>query len=84
MAVSLEGRLPLLSRKIIEFVFSLPENIRYHKGELKGLLKEAYKDILPKENIQRRKMGFAIPFQYFDKNNKGIQETILKRVFEIH
>ena len=83
MAVSLEGRVPFLSRKISEFVFSLPEYLRYHNKALKGLLKEAYKDVLPKEIIQRRKMGFAVPFQYVTKNNAWVHEKILKEIFQV-
>src|SRR5690606_17466485 len=46
MAVSLEARVPLLDRRIVEFSFSLAEELRYANGELKGLLREAYRGIL--------------------------------------
>ena len=61
MAVALECRVPLLSTELIEFMFSVPEGIRYHDGELKGLMKYAFKDTLPEEIIQRDKKGFSIP-----------------------
>ncbi len=83
MAVSLEARVPLLSRKIVEYVFSLPEHIRYFNGQLKGLLKETYRDILPKEIITRGKMGFSVPMQYFRSYPGRIQEVILKNIFKI-
>lgn len=88
MAVSLEARVPLLSKKIVEFVFSLPESIRfYNEGGsglwLKGLLKEAYKEILPSNIIARRKMGFAIPPKYLSTNGKTIEEMILSDFFGI-
>ncbi|HML34174.1 asparagine synthase (glutamine-hydrolyzing) [Sporomusa sphaeroides] len=62
MRVSLEARVPLLSKEIIEYMFSLPNEIIYHNGELKGLLKYAYKDILPQKIINRDKRGFSIPY----------------------
>ena len=61
MAVSLECRVPLLSTDIIEFSFSLPENIRYLNGELKGILKESFRGTLADEIIDREKKGFSIP-----------------------
>jgi len=65
MSVSLEARVPLLDRRVIEFGFSLPENIRYAGGELKGLLKHAYRGILPDSVLDRRKKGFSTPRYYF-------------------
>ena len=47
MAVSLEARVPLLDRRIIEFSFGLDEELRYLRGETKGLLRHAYRGILP-------------------------------------
>lgn len=61
MAVSLEARVPFLSRSLIEFAFAVPERDLFHGGELKGLLKLAMKDLLPPEIIDRRKKGFSIP-----------------------
>ena len=83
MAVSLEARVPLLDRRIIEFSFSLPENVRYHRGELKGLLKHAYRGILPDHIIDRRKKGFGIPRSYLQgvDGDRFIQEHLLDNVF---
>ena len=39
---SIKARVPLLGTDIIEYAFSLPENIRYYGDELKGILKYAY------------------------------------------
>jgi asparagine synthase (glutamine-hydrolysing) len=83
MAVSLEARVPLLSKEIIEYSFSLPESVRYYKGQLKGLLKETYKDVLPPEILTRPKKGFSIPKYYLRKDNGFKQEQILKEVFHL-
>jgi asparagine synthase (glutamine-hydrolysing) len=60
MQSSLEARVPFLSKNMIEFAFSLPEEICYHQNSLKGLLKESYKNILPAEILNRDKKGFSV------------------------
>ena len=48
MAVSLEARVPLLDRRIIEFSFgACTKTCAIHGGEPKGLLRHAYRGILP-------------------------------------
>jgi asparagine synthase (glutamine-hydrolysing) len=83
MSVSLEARVPLLARKIIEFSFSVDESIRYHNNELKGLLRHAYRGILPDHILDRRKKGFGIPRNYLGNigGAKIIQENVLRELF---
>jgi asparagine synthase (glutamine-hydrolysing) len=83
MAVSLEARVPLLDRRIIEFSFGLPEAVRYTGGESKGLLKHAYRGILPDAILDRRKRGFGIPRHYLKDFDKGrfTQEHVLVSLF---
>ncbi|MBC7749931.1 MAG: asparagine synthetase B, partial [Methylotenera sp.] len=63
MASSLEGREPFLDHHIIEWAARLPSNYKYHQGEKKYILKEIVHQYLPKEMMQRPKMGFAIPVE---------------------
>lgn len=88
MAVSLEVRVPLLSRDIIEFVFSLPEDILLYKDQLKGMVKYAYRDLLPEEILLRKKRGFNIPVHKWEKiyNNTAMNmsEILLNSIFNIH
>jgi asparagine synthase (glutamine-hydrolysing) len=83
MAVSLEARVPLLDRRIIEFSFALDEDLRYLGGETKGLLRHAYRGILPDGILDRRKKGFGIPRYYLKDVGGGrtIQEHILRTLF---
>jgi asparagine synthase (glutamine-hydrolysing) len=83
MAVSLEARVPLLSQRLIEFSFSLPEHLRLVDGESKGILRHAFRDILPRQIIERRKKGFGVPRHYFGDLGSGIpfQEHILRQLF---
>ena len=87
MAVSLECRVPFLSKKLIEYLFSIPQNIRIHQGELKGAMKEAFKELLPDQIINRPKEGFNIPTETWSKDVKGKHnnrlEKILKDVFQL-
>ncbi len=62
MANSLEARSPFLDHEFVELVFRLPGSLKL-KG-LRGhkwILKEAFKDKLPPEILNRKKMGFGIP-----------------------
>jgi len=83
MAVSLEARVPLLARRLVEFSFSLPEEIRLAGGEAKGLLRHAYRGILPEAILNRRKKGFGLPRYYLGDLGEGIpfQEHILRQLF---
>jgi asparagine synthase (glutamine-hydrolysing) len=81
MSVALECRVPFMNRELVEFAFSLPEDIIYYNNQKKGLLKYAYKGILPENILHRTKRGFNIPlFKWTDqflKNSSTQQEYIL-------
>ncbi len=80
MAVSLETRVPLLNKRVVEFAFSLSEDDRCPDGEGKGLLKKAYEQELGKEILYRPKMGFSIPRGFFSMR-KSPQEDLLKKLW---
>jgi asparagine synthase (glutamine-hydrolysing) len=61
MANSLEGRSPFLDHEVMEFAARLPVHLKLRGKESKYLLKRAFADLLPRENVQRRKMGFGVP-----------------------
>lgn len=68
MTVSLEGREPLLDHRIIEFAAQLPDDFKYRNGEKKFILKEIVHQYVPKEMMDRPKMGFAIPIANWLQN----------------
>ena len=80
MAVSLETRVPLLDRRLVEFAFSLSEEDRCPKGELKGLFKKAYEAEIGRRILYRRKQGFCMPRQYFNCQ-KSTQEQLLEELW---
>ncbi len=68
MTVSLEGREPLLDHRIIEWAAQLPDDFKYRNGEKKFILKEIVHQYIPKEMMDRPKMGFAIPIANWMQN----------------
>jgi asparagine synthase (glutamine-hydrolysing) len=61
MSTSLEGREPFLDQNIIEWAAQLPSGFKYYNGEKKYILKRIVHKYIPKELMDRPKMGFAIP-----------------------
>jgi len=61
MSVSLEGREPFLDQHIIEFAARLPSDYKLHKGIKKYILRQIVHKYVPKEMMERPKMGFGIP-----------------------
>lgn len=61
MANSLEGRVPFLDHTLVEFIASLPANLKLRGLTTKYILKKAMKKRLPKGIANRPKKGFGIP-----------------------
>jgi asparagine synthase (glutamine-hydrolysing) len=61
MAHSLEVRVPLLDHEFMELAASMPASYKLRNGEGKHIFKRALAPILPREIMDRPKMGFAIP-----------------------
>ena len=61
MSVSLEGREPFLDQRVIEWAAQLPMEYKYHNGSKKYIIKQIVHKYLPKEMMDRPKMGFGIP-----------------------
>jgi asparagine synthase (glutamine-hydrolysing) len=63
MANSLELRVPLLDHKVLEFAASLPGNLKVHGFTTKYLAKKALRKRIPKPILERRKVGFPVPYE---------------------
>lgn len=61
MGVSLETRVPYLDHNVMEFAWSLPLNYKIHQNKSKWILREVLYKYVPKELIERPKMGFGVP-----------------------
>jgi asparagine synthase (glutamine-hydrolysing) len=69
MGVSLEGRVPFLDYKFVEYSMSIPTELKTKNGTLKHILKKSVRGIIPDEIIDRKKQGFGVPVYewFFDK-----------------
>jgi asparagine synthase (glutamine-hydrolysing) len=79
MAVSLEARSPFLDHHVIEFAASLPAEMKVRRFTTKYLLKRVLRQLLPRENLDRRKMGFGVPIGHWfrGKMQPFLREVVL-------
>jgi asparagine synthase (glutamine-hydrolysing) len=61
MAHSLETRAPLLDKDVLGLAMRMPEGLRIRGGVQKYALRQAFRDVLPSENVNRIKRGFGMP-----------------------
>jgi asparagine synthase (glutamine-hydrolysing) len=80
MAASIESRVPLIDHRIVEFMARIAPNVKFAGGRMKQLFKEAVKNIVPSEILNRKdKMGFPVPFTQWTKGvaREFVRDTIL-------
>ena len=75
MKYSLEARCPILDKDVMEYSYRLPHSFKYEKGIKKRILKDIAYDYIPKELLDRKKVGFGVPL---DKWMRGpLKEQLL-------
>lgn len=62
MHVSIESRVPLLDRRIIDLVSTVSPQMKFQGGQTKHLLKRSIRKVVPHQILDREdKMGFPVP-----------------------
>ena len=67
MAHSLEVRVPFLDHELVEYVYGVADEHKFPYSP-KKLLVDSLGDLLPKEIVNRSKMGFTFPWEQWMKN----------------
>lgn len=61
MAANIEGRIPFLDHRLIEFCWTLPSHFKINTGLGKFLMRDLLFDFVPRSLVERPKSGFAVP-----------------------
>lgn len=77
MATSLEVRVPFLSPRMVELSLRIPGRNKIQWGKSKIVLREAFRDLIPAENLHRPKMGFSAPARVWMNNLDPLFDELL-------
>jgi len=75
MAHSLEVRVPLIDHKLVEYMFAMPEKLKFFGEGPKPLLIKSLAKKLPNSLVHRKKMGFTLPFETWMRKGVLRQEV---------
>lgn len=79
MANSLELRVPFLDIEVANLARRLPDAFKWSGGVTKYLLREAFKNIIPENTRNRKKLGFPTPLKnWLDRESDDVYDLILK------
>lgn len=78
MRTSLEARVPFANKKLIEYLWNVPWKYKFYNNQEKGLLREAFTDLLPKEITNRKKNPY--PKTHNPKYTQIVIKLLKKRL----
>ncbi len=86
MAVSLEGRIPLLDHRVVELAWRTPMHQKVRGGQGKWLLREVLYRYVPRVLVDRPKMGFGIPIEHWLRGDLSgwMQDTLSPSALGTH
>jgi asparagine synthase (glutamine-hydrolysing) len=81
MACSIESRVPFLDHTFVEFAMHIPDGLKIRHGTQKYILKRAVEDLLPRDIIYRKKMGFPTPIRQWllDQRAEPLYQALTAR-----
>ena len=81
MAVSLESRIPMLDKDVVEFAWTLPLSYKYQNGVTKKILRNILYQYVPEELMDLPKRGFSIPVSRWlrEPELKAWAESLIER-----
>jgi asparagine synthase (glutamine-hydrolysing) len=80
MAASVEGRVPLLDHRLVEWAANVPPALKVDAFATKALLRQTAARFLPRAIVQRPKVGFQTPFEIWARSPEWkdfIHDTLL-------
>ena len=91
MGATIEARVPFADTKLIEYLWNVPFSYKYRNNTEKYILREAFKDILPKEVLTRKKNPYPKTHNpiFLDlvkkllKSRLENKESIIYKIFNI-
>ena len=85
MANSVEGRMPFLDHRIVEFAAGLPRSYKLSNlGRYKRILKDGTKGLVPGYIIKRRKAGFGMPLRSILSDRDRVDHLLDRSFFGDH
>ena len=79
MANGLEVRVPFADHHLVEYIYNVPGDMKCPKGEVKGLLKDAAREVLPAEVVDRKKCPYPKTYHpEYEHLLKDRLQTIMK------
>ena len=78
MRGSIEARVPFADTKLIEYLWNLPWEYKYHNNQEKGILRDAYKNLLPEQIVNRKKNPY--PKTHNPKYTKIVIKLLKKKL----
>jgi asparagine synthase (glutamine-hydrolysing) len=80
MGWGVEGRVPFLDHRVVEFGLALPDHLKIHGGQGKFFLRRWASQFLPEQALWQRKRGFHVPVGHWmrDETLERLEPALLK------
>jgi len=79
MASSVEARVPILDRRLVELAFSMPASLKLRGRQEKYIFKKAMQPLVPELVVKRKKQRFYVPIDLWIKELMPVYERLLSR-----